>query len=154
MLPILGVLAPIIGTVIDRVLPDKEAATKAKLEAMALMQTQALTELKAASDVIVAEAKSESWIASNWRPITMLCFVGVIVNNFVLMPYASVFGIPVVPIDLPVDVWDIIQLGLGGYVIGRSAEKVAKVWREGGSGNSAVESITRSVADKLITGKK
>ena len=37
--------------------------------------------LEAQSSVITAEAKSESIIAKNWRPVTMLTFVGIIYKN-------------------------------------------------------------------------
>jgi hypothetical protein len=131
MVPILTLLTPLLGKVIDRVIPDKEAAAKAKLEAVAMIHTEAAKELEAAGKIIVAEAKSESWLARNWRPITMLCFVAVIVNNFLLFPYASLLGVAVVPLELPVDVWKVIQMGLGGYVVGRSAEKVTRFWKEG-----------------------
>ena len=39
---LIGVLAPLVGRIIDRAIPDKEAAAKAKLEAVAVLsQTQA-----------------------------------------------------------------------------------------------------------------
>ncbi len=31
-----------------------------------------------------------------------------------------------ITIDLPGDVWTLLQIGLGGYVVGRSAESVAR----------------------------
>lgn len=126
LIPVLG---GIVGKVIDNLFPDKEKAAEAKLQAMALIQTEGLKELDAASQIIVAEAKSESWLARNWRPITMMVFVSVIANNYILLPYAGVLGLPIVPLELPGDVWGIIQLGLGGYVIGRSAEKAIRFWK-------------------------
>jgi hypothetical protein len=123
-----ALLAPIIGglfgKVIDAVVADKTAAAEIKVKAVEYLHTQGIAELDAAKSIIVAEAQSGSWLAQNWRPLMMLMFGFVIFNNYILFPYASLLGIDVVPIDLPVNVWDIIQLGIGGYVIGRSAEKV------------------------------
>lgn len=82
--------------------------------------------VKAQADVIMAEAKSESWIARNWRPITMLVFVFIIAYDFIL---AQIFSLKLLPI--PEDLWALIKLGLGGYVIGRSAEKIAATYSQG-----------------------
>lgn len=70
--------------------------------------------------VITAEAKSESWIARNWRPVTMLVFVYIIAHNYI---FATLFHLTVVPI--PPDMWDLLKLGLGGYIAGRSVEKIS-----------------------------
>ena len=34
-----------------------------------------------------------------------------------------------VMLDIPPDMWDLLKIGLGGYVVGRSAEKGAKAWK-------------------------
>ena len=94
------------------------------------MSTEYAAELRSATDIIVAEAKSESWIARNWRPITMLVFVFIIFNNFVLVPYGTAFGFPMPSVMLPPDMFALLKIGLGGYVVGRSAEKGIKLWKE------------------------
>ena len=76
-----------------------------------------------------AAAQSESWIARNWRPITMLSFVFIIFNNFVLVPYGEAFGFPMPSVMLPPDMFALLKIGLGGYVVGRSAEKGIKLWK-------------------------
>ena len=43
MLPILSALLPLVGTVLDRVIPDKAAAEKAKLEMQAKLLDAATT---------------------------------------------------------------------------------------------------------------
>ncbi len=70
--------------------------------------------LSAKQDIIVTEAKSTSFLTSNWRPITMLTLLFMIV--------ADGFGWLAQP--LPEDAWTVIKIGLGGYVTGRSAEKI------------------------------
>lgn len=70
--------------------------------------------------IIEAEAKGESWLQRNWRPLTMVVFVFIIAWNYVIAPLT---GAPYV--ETPENLWDVIELGLGGYIIGRSAEKIA-----------------------------
>lgn len=115
-------LAPAIinmGTaLIDRLFPDKTKADEARLQLITLMQTGELQELAARSGIIEAEAKSEHWLAATWRPITMLVFVGLITARW--------FGwaAPDLSPEEYIKLWDIVELGLGGYVIGRSGEKI------------------------------
>ncbi|MDH5784521.1 MAG: holin family protein [Chromatiales bacterium] len=74
------------------------------------------------SDIIKAEAASSSWLARNWRPITMLVFVSLIVGRFLgwIQPSdEAAFK------DVEKQLFNLIQIGLGGYVVGRSVEKVA-----------------------------
>jgi hypothetical protein len=64
------------------------------------------------ANIVTAEAQSSHWLTSTWRPITMLTFL-------VLIVLAQLgFTSPV-----PEDMWPLLKLGLGGYVIGRSVEK-------------------------------
>lgn len=71
--------------------------------------------LAAQSQIITAEANGESWLQRNWRPITMLTFL-------ILVCFDS-FGW--LAFRLSAQAWDLLQLGLGGYVIGRTVEKAA-----------------------------
>lgn len=57
-------------------------------------------------------------MAANWRPLTMLTFVGLIVARW--FGYAA----PELSEAEYLKLWDIVELGLSGYVIGRSVEKV------------------------------
>ena len=91
------------------------------------LQTRFLTDalnyeqeqLKAKSAIIIAEAKSESWLARSWRPIVML--------SFVVLIGAFWFGLtPETVSQESIDsMFLLVQIGLGGYVVGRSAEKTA-----------------------------
>lgn len=83
--------------------------------------------IQAKSKVIVAEASSEHWIVSAWRPITMLIFVFIIANNYIIVPYATVvFGIKIPTLEIVPDMWNLLTMGIGGYIVGRSGEKISK----------------------------
>ncbi|MBC2778824.1 holin family protein [Parasphingopyxis marina] len=62
-----GLLGPL-STVIDRVLPDREARDRAKLELLKLEGTQAAETLHAQLSAIVAEAQSADPWTSRARP--------------------------------------------------------------------------------------
>ena len=109
---------PIIGDVLDKVIPDPTAQAEAKLKLMELAQKGEFAEMNARADIIKAEASSESWLAQSWRPIMMLTFGALIVARW--MGYAA----PGISEDEILKLWSIVELGLGGYVIGRSAEKI------------------------------
>ena len=59
-----------------------------------------------------------------------MCMFGLIIaNNFIIYPYASLFTDKAVMLDTPQDLWDLIKIGLGGYIVGRSGEKIAKEFK-------------------------
>lgn len=117
-------LIPIIGQLIDRVLPDKAASDKAKVELMKLAQEGDIEELKSLSSIITSESKSEHWLAATWRPMTMMVFLGMVVSWW--------FGYtpPNVTEAMVLELFGLLKLGIGGYIVGRSAEKAVKVWKE------------------------
>lgn len=121
-----SVLGPLFG-IIDKSVEDKDKANELKHNLKTQFLENMGRELQAQRDVIVAEAQGESWLQRNWRPVIMLMFGSIIANNFIVVPYASLFGIEATFLEVPVDLWELIKIGLGGYVVGRSAEKVAKV---------------------------
>jgi len=128
MLPLISAILPIASKVIERLFPDPTERAKAELELTRLAQEGQFKELDAAMQVIVAEAKSEHWLAATWRPIIMLIFGVIIAHNYILAPYLQLFGVSVV-LDLPPDMWDLVKIGLGGYVVGRSGEKMVKAYK-------------------------
>lgn len=67
--------------------------------------------------IVTAEAKSEHFLVAAWRPITML--------TFLVLAVGDSLGLLATP--LRNEAWALLQLGLGGYVVGRSGEKIAKV---------------------------
>lgn len=106
------------GKVIDRLWPDPAQAAQAKLALLDLAQRGELAEFTARADIVKTEAASSHWLAANWRPVLMLTFGGLIVARW--------FGLAAPNLSEAeyLKLWDIVQLGLGGYVIGRSVEKV------------------------------
>ena len=73
---------------------------------------------------------SGNWLTANWRPVTMLTFVAIIANNYLLYPYLALFFTNAPMLVIPPDMWELLKIGLGGYVVGRSAEKIVTVWKK------------------------
>jgi len=115
---LIPVLAPILGKVLDKAIPDKDTHEKAQAAALTqLMEHQHEIE-QAAGQIIKTEAASSHWLAANWRPLTMLTFTGLIVARW------FGFAAPELSEAEYLALWDIVEIGIGGYIVGRSAEKI------------------------------
>lgn len=106
------------GKLIDRFFPDPVQKAQAQVALLEMAQKGELAEFTARADIVKTEAASENWLASSWRPILMLTFGALIVARW--------FGwaAPNLSEAEYLKLWSIVELGLGGYVIGRSAEKI------------------------------
>lgn len=106
------------GQLIDRFFPDPAQKAQANLALLEMAQKGDLAELMGRAEIVKTEAASEHWLAANWRPLLMLTFGGLIVARW--------FGwaAPNLSEAEYLKLWSIVELGIGGYVIGRSAEKV------------------------------
>lgn len=109
-------------------------STEEKLELKAKMleiEKELLTQLtahlskvlEAQKAIIIAEAQG-SWLQKNWRPLFMLMIVGMIFNNYIFVPYLNAWFEWGVELIIPDSMWTLLQYGLGGYVGGRSLEKI------------------------------
>lgn len=77
-MPILDQLIGPIASIIDKIIPDKEARAKAKLELIQLQGTQELKLIEAQLQAIVAEAQSPDPWTSRARPsflYVMYCMI-------------------------------------------------------------------------------
>jgi hypothetical protein len=111
--------------IIDKIIPDPAQREEAKRKLFEVQQAGELRELEAAASVVVAEAKSEYSLTSQWRPITMLTFTAIVANNYIVAPYLqAMFGWSVT-LDMPPQLWNLLSIGIGGYIVGRSGEKIA-----------------------------
>jgi hypothetical protein len=81
----------------------------------------------ARSKIIIAEAQGDSWLQRNWRPMLMCNFGFIITWNYVVVPIGAwAFGTAIPPVEMPSDMWDVLKLGVGGYIVGRSGEKITE----------------------------
>ncbi len=129
ILKALAGLVPSIGRSIEKFIPDKDLARKLSHEIEVLVMGIQSGLIQAKSSIIIAEAQGQSWIQRSWRPVTMLTFVLIIANNYIIVPYVVAFaGEGVVPmLDIPPGMWGLLTVGIGGYIGGRSYEKGVKI---------------------------
>jgi hypothetical protein len=130
MLPILSALTPILSKVfdvVDKSIQDKDLAAKLKTELNEQLLKSGTEELKASARIVEAEAKA-GWFAASWRPLLMYVLIFILVWNYILAPLVSAIthGTTIINFNLPGDVWTLLQIGLGGYVVGRSGESIAR----------------------------
>ena len=108
-----------VGNVIDKLFTSEEERLKAKNEVFKVLQEQQLELQKLQTEIVLAEANG-NWLQRSWRPILMLAFGFIVIYGKFIAP---LFGLPVPPLEN--EFWNLLQLGIGGYVVGRSAEKIA-----------------------------
>ena len=128
MLPALSAFAPLLNTIfktVDKAIPDKDLAEKLKAEMNMQLLTSGTEELKASARIVEAEAKA-GWFASSWRPLLMYILIGILVLNYIISPIILALFSKKIGIELPSDVWTCLNIGLGGYVVGRSGESIAR----------------------------
>ena len=117
--------------VVDDLVPDKDLAARLKAELQQRMieisHTEFVSLIKSQSEIVIAEASGESWLQRNWRPGLMALFGIIIANNYIVAPYIGLLFGPQYEtmLDIPPDMWSLLKLGLSGYIVGRSAEKIA-----------------------------
>lgn len=76
--------------------------------------------LESKAKIIHAEASSNHWLTANWRPITMLTFLVLVVGD----------SLQWLPNPLRDEAFLLLEIGLGGYVLGRSGEKIVKTLKQ------------------------
>jgi len=118
---LLNMLGPIAGAVfktIDKVVDNKGEAEKLKAKVQEKIISGELAELEGAAKIIQTEAQG-GFLQRNWRPIMMLVFAGLMVAHW------FGFTAPNIPESVQNSLLNIILVGIGGYTIGRSGEKIA-----------------------------
>ena len=135
MTPIIGDLisntvGKVIGGVVNKYLPasmsEKEKAdmqleiNKLVLEEEKNIQAQ----LETVNSTMRTEAQSDKFIVYAWRPLVGFCFVALICNNFILMPYFASYGLQ--PIIIPDGIWSAMLVVLGVSAGTRGYEKVMR----------------------------
>lgn len=134
----INLLLPILGTVLEKVLPDPKAAADAKLKMLEMAQAGQLAALDAEVKLAVgqievnkAEASNPSMFVSGWRPAVGWVCALALAYQYLLRPLgtfvAGSMGWPVAEMPaLDESLWGLLfgMLGLGGL---RSMEKIKGV---------------------------
>ena len=108
-------LVSAVGEIVDRLtLPGREKKQLETdiLQLLIAVEEKTITEQAAA----IREEARGNWLQRSWRPIVMLVFTLIILaGTFLNLPILADTS----------RFWDLLEIGLGGYVVGRSGEKMA-----------------------------
>lgn len=127
---LLPILAPIIGDVVSKVVPDSNKKDEVEREIKLSLLNHSSSLEKMRGDIVLAEAKSQSWLASSWRPLLMLVCICIIAINYLVFPLVGILHPEIMDhtLALPEELWNLLTLGVGGYIVGRSGEKMVDKW--------------------------
>lgn len=110
------IIAPVAG-IVGKFVPDKDLRAQLESELNLTMAGLLEKELEAQKAIILAEAQG-GFLQRNWRPAMMVWFA--------ILIGAHWFGFTPENLspDMVSDLYDLVKIGIGGYVVGRSAEKI------------------------------
>ena len=108
-----------VGSVIDKIATSDQERLNAKANLTEIV-TGKLTELASYQKEVLVTELSGTKLQRSWRPIVMLAFATIVVYSLFIAP---AFSLP--NTELPEYFWSLLEIGLGGYVIGRSVEKIS-----------------------------
>lgn len=132
-IPVVGKIISGFFDLVGEAVEDKDERNRIKAELTKVLENADLTRftslVQAQTAVLVAEVQGKSWLQRNWRPILMLVIVAIVGNNYILYPYLSLFTSKAVVLDLPESLYNLMTVGVGGYIIGRSTEKSLEIWK-------------------------
>ena len=109
---------------LDKLFTSKEEKILAENAIKQILIEKELELQRMQTEIIVAEAKG-NWLQRSWRPILMLSFGFIVIYVKFIAP---LFGLPIPPLEN--EFWNLLQLGIGGYVIGRTGEKMIQTYTE------------------------
>ena len=119
---LIGTIGGKVLDILDDVVEDKDEAHRLKFEIQRKLVEQKSEEITSAAKIVLAEAQG-SWLQRNWRPLLMVTFSGLIMAHW--------FGFTAtdIPESVQNSLLDIVMVGVGGYVVGRSGEKMVEKFK-------------------------
>jgi hypothetical protein len=138
-LPIIGYLFKKTVDIIEEIIPDKDL--QAKITA-GLSEKLANADYSLLEREIQAQAQSlatelaGSKIQRSWRPHLMYLIMFFLLWIVCIVPILGAFGI-VIPVKaalaaVPIQMWTLLTIGVGGYTVFRSGEKMLESWASRG----------------------
>jgi len=108
-----------VGNAFDQNFTSEEERLEKKNEIKKYLE-DSLNELRQMQAEIIKAEATGNWLQRSWRPVVMLCFAFIVMYNEAI---SLMFSLP--RTELTTDFWGLLKVGVGGYVFGRSAEKIA-----------------------------
>lgn len=133
-IPLVGKILGGVVDLVDDAVEDKDEANRIKASLTQVFEKADLTKFTALVEgqtkILLGEIQGQSWMQRNWRPVLMLTIVAIVANNYIVYPYLSLFTSKAVVLELPDKLYNLMSIGVGGYIVGRSAEKGLEIWKK------------------------
>lgn len=114
VMKLLSSLVSEIGSVVNNLSVSSKEKKQIEADLIAAITRQEEALSRSQATIIEAEARG-NWLQRSWRPVIMLVFATIVLTGtFCELPILSDTS----------RFWDLLEIGIGGYVIGRSAEKI------------------------------
>jgi hypothetical protein len=131
--PLIALIRGPILAIIEKLAMEKDAKEQLKAEIVRRLAEHDALLHQAERDVIIAELTRGSWLARSWRPLLMLLVMVILAVYGLVLPLAETLSGQAIGFtprwqDIPDGLWNLITLGVTGYIGGRSLEKVAEVF--------------------------
>jgi len=107
------------SNILDKTVTNEGEKMQAKQELSEVVLSALNSLQNAQRDIIMAETKG-NWLQRSWRPLLMLLFGFIVAYAKFIAP---AFNLP--NAELEPEFWGLMQIGVGGYVVGRSVEKIS-----------------------------
>ena len=114
-----------VSNILDEVITNEPERLEAKARLNKSISDGLNRAMSYQRDVLVQELKG-NWLQRSWRPIMMLAFGFIVVFKYFIWQLVMAFNPSVEDFDLIPNFWSLLEIGIGGYVIGRSVEKTAE----------------------------
>ena len=109
---------------LDKLFTSKEEKIKAENVIKQILIEKKLELQKMQTEIILAEANG-NWLQRSWRPILMLSFGFIVIYVKFIAP---IFGLTIP--ELENEFWNLLQVGIGGYIVGRTGEKMMDSYKK------------------------
>ena len=117
MKPVTGIVSAV-GELVDRLTLPAREKKHLETDLLRVFMEWEQRVMEARTAVLVEEARG-NWLQRSWRPLVMLIFaLIVLVGTFTSLPILSDTS----------RFWDLLEIGIGGYVVGRSGEKIMQAF--------------------------
>ena len=108
---------------VDDLFTSDEERSDADRKLLQVKLNHSIASMTSQMNVIMAEAQGEGWLQRNWRPLTMITFLVLVCSYWFGFAPEYLLQNP----DVVLEVFGLLKIGIGGYIAGRSGEKIAKV---------------------------
>lgn len=130
--PLVEAITSTIKAIEARKMTEAEIRGEMEKVVATTIERVATTELEARRDVLIAELRGESWLQRTWRPLVAVTFAFVLLFYALILPIAvDWLGMPPVRVGDTLLGWIMtsVNIALGGYIGGRTVEKVVRSLR-------------------------